>query len=104
VDYTQQVVAGPIQSLQTISDNRHGYTVGGGVEYAFTENVSAKIEYDYLDFGSKTYSFNNLSFSPAAGVAIPIGPFPVSIKSQTHMLMLGANYRFTWGGGYAAKY
>jgi len=33
------------------SDVKYGYTVGGGVEYAFTNNLSAKAEYLYYDLG-----------------------------------------------------
>lgn len=31
------------------------YTIGGGHEYVFNRNWSAKVEYLYSDFGSKTY-------------------------------------------------
>ncbi|RYX91082.1 MAG: porin family protein, partial [Bradyrhizobiaceae bacterium] len=31
---------------------RDGYTVGGGMEYMFTQNWSGKIEYQYYDFGN----------------------------------------------------
>jgi outer membrane immunogenic protein len=104
VDYIQSITAGAVISQQTIADNRRGYTVGGGIEYGLTENISAKIEYDYLGFGTKNYSFNNLSV-PAGGGTGPLGPFSVAIKSYTQLLVAGMNYRFTWGGGgYAAKY
>jgi outer membrane immunogenic protein len=33
---------------------RTGWTAGAGLEYAFAPNWSAKIEYDYLGFGSET--------------------------------------------------
>jgi outer membrane immunogenic protein len=44
----------------TASSNlmRTGWTAGVGVEYAFDDNWSAKIEYDYLDFGSRTLNFS----------------------------------------------
>ena len=32
----------------------HGYVVGGGVEYAFSNNVTAKIEGLYMDLGEKS--------------------------------------------------
>ncbi len=32
-------------------------TVGGGIEYAFNEYLSARIEYDFLDFGTANYNF-----------------------------------------------
>jgi outer membrane immunogenic protein len=101
--YTQQVVSGAVISQQSVTNTRHGYTVGGGIEYAFTENLSVKLEYDYLNFGTRTYGFNNLGTAPATAGAspVPVGPFPVSIESQTHMLLFVANYRFNWGGHYA---
>ena len=34
---------------------RNGGAVGGGVEYAFTNNISAKMEYLYTPFASQTY-------------------------------------------------
>jgi outer membrane immunogenic protein len=36
---------------------RTGWTVGGGLEYGISKNWSAKIEYDYLNFGSQTLNF-----------------------------------------------
>ena len=39
-------------TFATFTRTRVGYTVGGGVEYAFTNNWSARAEYRYSDFGS----------------------------------------------------
>ncbi len=36
----------------------NGYTLGGGIEYAFTNNVTAKAEYLYTDLENKKF-FNN---------------------------------------------
>src|SRR5215469_18804019 len=36
------------------SETRTGWTVGGGIEWAFWSNWSAKAEYDYYDFGTRT--------------------------------------------------
>ena len=36
---------------------RTGWTVGAGLEYGITRNLSAKIEYDYLGFGSQALNF-----------------------------------------------
>jgi outer membrane immunogenic protein len=103
VHYTQNIAAGGVQSAQTIVDTRTGFTVGGGVEWGLTESLSARLEYDFLDFGTKTYNFNNLSFTPA-GAAVgtpptPISAAPMSIKSVTQLITVGLNYRFNWGGG-----
>ena len=37
---------------ESASHTRVGYTVGGGVEYAVSNNVSIRAEYRYTDFGS----------------------------------------------------
>jgi outer membrane immunogenic protein len=103
VHYIQNVAAGSVQSTQSITDTRSGFTVGGGIEFGMTENLSARLEYDFLDFGTKTYNFNNLGFTPAGsptGTALtPIGAAPMSIKSFTQLITVGLSYRFNWGGG-----
>jgi outer membrane immunogenic protein len=38
------------------SDWRNGGAIGGGIEYAFTNNISAKAEYIYVPLMSKSYS------------------------------------------------
>ncbi len=103
VHYTQNIAAGGVQSAQTVVDTRTGFTVGGGVEWGLTESLSARLEYDFLDFGTKTYNFNNLGFTPAGSPVgtplTPIGAAPMSIKSVTQLITVGLNYRFNWGGG-----
>ena len=97
VEYTQSVAAGPVFTQQTMTDNRTGFVAGAGVEFGMTENLSAKLEYDYLGFGTKTYTFANLS-APVGGVNTPFA-LPVSVKSNMQMVTVGMNYRFNWGGG-----
>ena len=85
VSYTQELLTGGIAGpVQSISENRTGFTAGGGLEYAFTENLSARLEYDFMDFGTKNYPAFTLT--------------PVSIKSNLNTLTAGINYRFTLGG------
>jgi outer membrane immunogenic protein len=103
VHYIQNIAGGSVQSTQSVTDTRSGFTVGGGVEFGITENLSARLEYDFLDFGTKTYNFNNLGFTPAGAAtgtaATPIGPASMSIKSFTQLITVGLNYRFNWSGG-----
>src|SRR5580704_10788968 len=68
-------------------------SVGVGIEYGITENLSGRVEYDYLNFGTKTYTFANLNTAPTPLV------LPVSIRSSTSLITAGINYRFNWGGG-----
>jgi outer membrane immunogenic protein len=102
VDYTQQVFSGPgsaFNTLQTITDTRAGFVVGGGFEYGINENLSLKVEYDYLGFGTKNYTFNNLAYGVTVNnvtLGHPLGPQPVSVQSQLMMVTAGVNYRFTW--------
>ena len=57
------------------SENRVGWTVGAGVEWAFWNNWSVKAEYDYLDFGNKTVAIN--------GTVLPgIVNFPASFGME----------------------
>jgi outer membrane immunogenic protein len=48
----------------TASDSfmRTGWTAGAGLEYAFAQNWTAKVEYDYLGFGSETVSLPTVAF------------------------------------------
>src|SRR6202000_1731518 len=40
-----------------VTDTRLGWTVGAGVEYAFAPQWTAKLEYNYMDFGNRDVSF-----------------------------------------------
>ena len=51
----------------SINKTRVGYTVGGGVEYAITNNYVFGVEYRYTDFGTYTDFLNG---STAGGVAV----------------------------------
>lgn len=61
-----------------------GWTVGGGLEYAFDPHWSAKAEYLYVKFPDKTASF-----------AIPGGyVFQTTFKDSEQIARLGINYKF----------
>jgi outer membrane immunogenic protein len=91
VNYTEDILtAGSPSSTAIVADTRKGFTVGGGIEYAFNEYLSARLEYDFLDFGTANYNF---TLTTPAG-AVLVAPF--AIKSDTQMMTLGFNYRFNW--------
>jgi outer membrane immunogenic protein len=69
-----------------------GYTVGAGVEYGFTPNWSAKIEYLFASYQSKNY------FANLIPPGVPSGSFDVNT------VKFGVNYRFGWGGPVTARY
>jgi outer membrane immunogenic protein len=77
----------------TVSGNsRDGYTVGAGLEYMFAQNWSAKVEYQYYNFGTTTFT---------AGPADVVGR---RFTDDEHTVKAGVNYRFNWGGPVAARY
>ncbi len=61
-----------------------GYLLGAGVEYAFTNNLTAKIEYNYLDFGTKS-----LGIDPN-----PLALGAVRFKNSLNVVKAGINYKF----------
>jgi outer membrane immunogenic protein len=73
------VVLGPA----FINDRRLGWTVGGGIEFGITPNWSAKIEYNYLNFGAEQYTF----IAPGAALTS-------SSEIQMHLVKGGISYRF----------
>jgi outer membrane immunogenic protein len=44
-------------------DTLHGWTVGGGVDYALTDRMFTRIEYRYNDFGSGDLGGTDIDFS-----------------------------------------
>jgi outer membrane immunogenic protein len=60
------------------SNTHTGYAVGGGGEYGFTNNISAKLEYLYIDLSDETYNLGT----------------PDSVDFSGHFIKAGINYRF----------
>lgn len=82
-----------VLASNTVSDTRWGAAVGAGLEFGFTPNWSAAIEYDHLFMGNRTYNF----VTPA-GAAFATD----RIKQDVDLVTVRVNYR--WGGPVIAKY
>jgi len=83
------------------SETRTGWTVGGGVEWAFWGNWSAKIEYDFYDFGTRFVTLVG-TFVPIGETALtPVTVPGIDIKERISAVKFGINYRFDWGKGKA---
>jgi outer membrane immunogenic protein len=67
----------------TTGGTRSGWIVGAGVERALGGALSAKVEYNYLDFGSVA----------ATAGALAVAPFNVGLDA--HLVKFGLNYRLT---------
>ncbi len=73
----------------TLTDTRTGWTLGMGLEYMLFPGWSAKLEYDYLDFGTKRYDFMVTSS------AITANTFRGWEDTQrVHLVKVGLNYHF----------
>lgn len=95
-DHSQSFNGVPVSSTGT---THTGWTAGVGLEYALSDNWSAKIEYNYIDFGTKNVGFANVP--PAPGVRA-IDAF--DIDQTMHVVKFGVNYRFNWGAPIVARY
>ncbi len=58
-----------------------GWTVGAGLEKAFTKNITGFAEYDYFDLGSAAYDISS-----------QIGT--IELKNTTNVVKVGLNYKF----------
>jgi outer membrane immunogenic protein len=75
-------------------NTRTGWTVGAGLEWALWNNWSAKVEYNFMDFGTDNVTFN---YRPGGSTACAAAPCLVErwdIDQQVHVVKLGINYRF----------
>ncbi len=66
------------------SSTQIGWTAGGGVEFAFTPNLTAKVEYLYVDLGSQ---------SCAVGFCSTSGN-PTTVTLTENVVRAGINYKF----------
>jgi outer membrane immunogenic protein len=62
-------------------EDRVGWTVGTGVEWAIWNNWSIKAEYDYIDFGTKT---TVVSGTLGAGAFVAGAPVTGSVQNTLH--------------------
>jgi outer membrane immunogenic protein len=69
-------------------ETRLGWTAGAGVEWAFADIWSVKVEYDFYGLGNRNVTFID---STSGNVG------PANIKQNIHVIMLGVNFR-VWPG------
>ncbi len=71
-----------IVTTDSFDTTRSGWTLGGGVEYAFMPNWTVRADYRYFDFGSYSRS------APANGI------FPYSVSNKLQTVTVGLSYKF----------
>lgn len=65
--------------LQSKTKSKMGYVVGAGAEYGITDNLSAKLEYNYVSLGKQNFQFGNAR---------------TRVGVTEHLVKAGLNYRF----------
>ena len=76
-----------------VSKTQAGLLLGVGLEYGFTNNWTAKVEYNYIDYGTFNLAYPSLSAA--------IQSF--SVHETKQIVKVGLNYRFN-SGPVVAKY
>ena len=66
-----------------ISNNKAGWTIGGGAEWMFVPQWSVFLEYNYMDFGSSS-----------GAVAVGATAYSVNVKNDAQNVLVGLNYKF----------
>jgi outer membrane immunogenic protein len=78
-------------SSAQLSGTHVGWTVGAGLEYALTHNLTVKIEYLYTDLGTKTvngvYVMDDNGYDPS---------YYTKVKTQFSTVRAGLNWKFDW--------
>ena len=91
-NYSASLTLPELALSTSVSATRSGPMFGAGLEYAFWGNWSAKIEYNYMDFRSKDFTF--VASIPEEEISLNFG---TSIHERVHLIKAGLNYRFEWG-------
>ena len=77
-----------------------GLLIGLGLEYAFTNNWTAKFEYDYLGFNAKNVNFTSSCADPLCRPR----NFTQNVSADKHIFKVGINYLFNAAAPLVARY
>jgi outer membrane immunogenic protein len=81
------VFPGNIDGSGSFSTAQTGWTLGAGCEYALTHNWSVKLEYLYIDLGSRSYTYS--AQPPYSNYS-----YTTDLDTTEHIIRVGVNYRF----------
>jgi outer membrane immunogenic protein len=94
---------GTFPAFGNMSNTRPGWTAGGGFEWMFLPNWSAKLEYLYYDLGRRTLTVGGLNVLTTMGNVFTDLPF-ASERFNGHIVRVGLNYHFWTPPPVIAKY
>jgi outer membrane immunogenic protein len=83
-------------ALGTVSTTRTGWTVGGGLEYAFAQNWSLRGEYLFFNLGSVSYAAGSMTATDIlfGNVASIVGVASRTTDFKGNIVRFGVNYKF----------
>jgi outer membrane immunogenic protein len=89
-------VLGGAFASNNVSDTRVGWTVGGGLEWMFAPNWSAKAEYLYYDLGTVDYGVGTIAPVLQFGAFSPlfVNSMAASTRFNGNIARAGINYHF----------
>jgi outer membrane immunogenic protein len=97
-------------TLTTDEKTLVGWTIGGGLEYAVTNNWIVGIEGRYSNYGTTTFNggavatvFTPSTVAPGAGT-FTFAPSTQTLKLETFEVMGRLSYKFDFGGPVVARY
>jgi outer membrane immunogenic protein len=89
-----------------LSTTSVGWTAGGGLEWMFAPNWTAKVEYLYYELSKQTSSFGYLTQNFPTGTFGSSALTHFTIQPKGSIVRVGVNYLFNWGtpSAVVAKY
>jgi len=75
----------------TTTHTQSGWTAGAGVEWAFADNWTAKVEWLYVNLGN-----GSVTCATVACIAFAGAPIPVSVTLTENLIRAGVNFKFNW--------
>jgi outer membrane immunogenic protein len=82
-------VLAPVPVIRDFAANRYGWNVGGGIEYNFYGNWTARAEYRYYDWPSRGF----------VDAGFPLNPLAIPNHRSSEILhtgRIGLTYKFAW--------
>ncbi len=76
----------------TTTHTQSGWTAGAGLEWAFADNWTAKVEYLYVNLGNGSVNCVNTTCTGFNGG----NPLPVSVSLTENLVRAGVNFKFSF--------
>jgi outer membrane immunogenic protein len=87
------VLVNPFGGSFSSSRMKYGYTIGGGAEYKFNQNFSARIEYLWYDLGKSSNNFSYTQVNAGGTQFLTVGGTSTT-RFNGHIVRAGISYHF----------